>query len=259
MLRLAGGRRAPRFALLEGLGGHPGGLRGQMSRRCSLGIRSCLRGPILSGGRVDAPGFQKRGDGSKGYLNIAEGALARTTFNEISVGENATLNLNRAAVTVASYKLNGVAQPEGTYGAHGGTITVDFDAMSGTPQSDRLVVDGEMDLGSEIVAVDSVSGSGFATNGTVVVTGDVIVSVGRTWSVDVPTFDRLVLGPKSRLVVKGAGNLPRDKTINILPFTTLSGRFASVVGVGGAVVNLTYEDDHVCAQCEPGGTRIMLR
>ena len=200
-------------------------------------------------------GFKVEG----GTLSIGSGALARTTFNEISVGENATLNLNRATVTVASYNLNGVAQPEGTYVAHGGTITVDFDAMSGTSQADRLVVDGEVDLGGEVVAVDGVSGSGFATNGTVVVTGDVIVSVGRTWAVDVPTFDRLVLGPKSRLVVKGAGNLPREKTINILPFTTLSGRFASVVGIGGAVVNLTYEDDHVCAQCEPGGTRISLR
>ena len=104
------------------------------------------------------------------------------------------------------------------------------------------------------MAVDGVSGSGFATNGTVVVTGDVIVSVGRTWSVDVPTFDRLVLGPKSRLVVKGAGYLPRDKSINILPFTSLSGRFGSVVGEGGGPVNVMYEEDHVCARRAAGFT-----
>lgn len=195
-------------------------------------------------------GFKVEG----GTLNIGRGALARTTFNEISVGENSTLNLNGATVTVASYILNGVAQPEGTYGAHGGTIIVDLDAMSDTPQVDRLVVDGEVDLGGEIIAVDSVSGSGFATNGTVVVTGDVVVSVGSTWSVDVPTFDRLVLGPKSRLVVKGAGYLPRDKSINILPFTSLSGRFGSVVGEGGVPVNVMYEEDHVCARRAAGFT-----
>ena len=126
--------------------------------------------------------------------------------------------------------------------------------MSDTPQVDRLVVDGEVDLGGEIIAVDSVSGSGFATNGTVVVTGDVVVSVGSTWSVDVPTFDRLVLGPKSRLVVKGAGYLPRDKSINILPFTSLSGRFGSVVGEGGVPVNVMYEEDHVCARRAAGFT-----
>jgi autotransporter-associated beta strand protein len=196
-------------------------------------------------------GFKVEG----GTLNIGGGALARTTFMELSVAKDSVLNLNGAAVRVASYTLDGVAQPEGTYNAHGGTVTVGNDENP----AGWLVVDGEIDLQDGILSVESVSGSGFATNGIVAVNGDVVVSVGRTWAVDVPTFDMLALGPKARLVVKGAGTLPRDKTINILPFTTLSGRFASVVGVGGAVVNLTYEDDHVCAQCEPGGTRIMLR
>ena len=196
-------------------------------------------------------GFKVEG----GTLNIGRGALARTTFMELSVAKDSVLNLNGAAVRVASYTLDGVAQPEGTYNAHGGTVTVGNDENP----AGRLVVDGAIDLQDGILSVESVSGSGFATNGIVAVNGDVVVSVGRTWAVDVPTFDMLALGPKARLVVKGAGNLPRDKTINILPFTTLSGRFASVVGIGGAVVNVIYEDDHVCAQCEPGGTRIMLR
>ena len=175
-------------------------------------------------------GFKVEG----GTLNIGRGALARTTFMELSVAKDSVLNLNGAAVWVASYTLDGVAQPEGTYNAQGGTVTVGNDENP----AGRLVVDGAIDLQDGIISVESVSGSGFATNGIVAVNGDVVVSVGRTWAVDVPTFDMLALGPKARLVVKGAGNLPRDKTINILPFTTLSGRFGSVVGEGGVPVNV---------------------
>jgi hypothetical protein len=52
--------------------------------------------------------------------------LVRTKFREISVAQGCTLDLNGASVTVASYSLNGVAQPEGEYTAHNGTITVDI-------------------------------------------------------------------------------------------------------------------------------------
>ncbi len=191
-------------------------------------------------------GFKVEG----GTLNIGSGALARTTFMELSVAKDSVLNLNGAAVRVASYTLDGVAQQEGTYNAHGGTVTVGNDENP----AGRLVVDGAIDLQDGILSVESVSGSGFATNGIVAVNGDVVVSVGRTWAVDVPTFDMLALGPKARLVVNGAGNLPRDKSINILPFTSLSGRFGSVVGEGGVPVNVMYEEDHVCARRAAGFT-----
>ena len=191
-------------------------------------------------------GFKVEG----GTLNIGRGALARTTFMELSVAKDSVLNLNGAAVWVASYTLDGVAQPEGTYNAHGGTVTVGNDENP----AGRLVVDGAIDLHDGILSVESVSGSGFATNGIVAVNGDVVVSVGRTWAVDVPTFDMLALGPKARLVVNGAGNLPSNETINILPFTTLSGRFGSVVGEGGVPVNVMYEEDHVCARRAAGFT-----
>lgn len=191
-------------------------------------------------------GFKVEG----GTLNIGSGALARTTFMELSVAKDSVLNLNGAAVRVASYTLDGVAQQEGTYNAHGGTVTVGNDENP----AGRLVVDGAIDLQDGILSVESVSGSGFATNGIVAVNGDVVVSVGRTWAVDVPTFDMLALGPKARLVVNGAGNLPSDETINILPFTSLSGRFGSVVGEGGVPVNVMYEEDHVCARRAAGFT-----
>ena len=195
-------------------------------------------------------GFKVEG----GTLNIGSGALARTTFMELSVAKDSVLNLNGAAVRVASYTLDGVAQPEGTYNAHGGTVTVGNDENP----AGRLVVDGAIDLQDGILSVESVSGSGFATNGIVAVNGDVVVSVGRTWAVDVPTFDMLALGPKARLVVNGAGNLPSDETINILPFNMLLGRFSSVVCSDGVSVKVMYEDDHVCARRGPG-LRIILK
>ena len=195
-------------------------------------------------------GFKVEG----GTLNIGRGALARTTFMELSVAKDSVLNLNGAAVWVASYTLDGVAQPEGTYNAQGGTVTVGNDENP----AGRLVVDGAIDLQDGILSVESVSGSGFATNGIVAVNGDVVVSVGRTWAVDVPTFDMLALGPKARLVVNGAGNLPSDETINILPFNMLLGRFSSVVGSDGVSVKVMYEDDHVCARRGPG-LRIILK
>ncbi len=124
---------------------------------------------------------------------------------------------------------------------------------------DEYTVDGEVDLGGRVWKIGRLSGDGFLTNGTVIVTGELEVTVGRTWSVDVPTFDRLVLGPDARLVVKGAANLPRDRSINILPFTSLSGRFASVSGDWGVPVLAIYEEDHICAQCGRIGTRVILR
>ena len=127
------------------------------------------------------------------------------------------------------------------------------------PDLDDCIVTGAIDLGRRVWTVGRLSGDGFLTNGTVIVTGALEVTVGRTWSVDVPTVDRLVLGPDARLVVKGARNLPRDRSINILPFTSLSGRFAAVVGDGGVPVEAVYEEDHICAQCGRIGTRIILR
>lgn len=123
---------------------------------------------------------------------------------------------------------------------------------------EKLVSSGEVDLGGATWAANEISGDGVFVNGTVVLRGGLNVTVNADWSVEVPTFDKLVLGPDARLVVHGVRHLPVDYKINILPFGTLHGTFASIAGEAGEMISAIYEDDHVCARRD-AGTLIRLR
>ena len=120
------------------------------------------------------------------------------------------------------------------------------------PDFDSLVANAQVDLGGTTRTFENLSGSGSFVDGTVVVTGDLVVTVNVDQSVVVPTFDKLVLGPSARLVVNGARNLPTSGTINIIPFTSLEGEFSSVVGDRNTRVILRYFEDHVCARRDAG-------
>ena len=126
---------------------------------------------------------------------------------------------------------------------------LDSNAM---PDFDSMVVNAQVDLGGATRTFEKLSGSGSFVDGTVVVTGDLVVTVNADQSVVVPTFDKLVLGPSARLVVNGARNLPTSGTINIIPFTSLEGEFSSVVGDRNTRVILRYFEDHVCARRDSG-------
>ena len=121
----------------------------------------------------------------------------------------------------------------------------------------NLVVDAEINLNCGMGTFAKLSGSGSFVNGTVVVTGDLVVTVNADQSVVVPTFDKLVLGPSARLVVNGARNLPTSGTINIIPFTSLEGEFSSVVGDRNTRVILRYLEDHVCARRDAGFSAVL--
>ena len=133
-----------------------------------------------------------------------------------------------------------------------------LDPLVVMPDFDSLVVNAEIDLGGTTRTFDTVSGSGSFVDGTVVLTGDLVVTVNPDETVVVPTFNKLVLGPAARLVVMGAKNLPIRRTINILPFNSLEGEFASVVGEKGVIVKCRYLEDHVCVSRD-AGMRISLR
>ena len=123
---------------------------------------------------------------------------------------------------------------------------------------DSLVVNAQVDLDCATLAFERLSGSGSFVDGTVVLNGDLIVTVNPDQSVVAPTFDKLVLGENARLVVNGARNLPKKGTINILSFASLKGEFKSVVGDRNTRVILRYLEDHVCARRD-AGMRINLR
>lgn len=133
-----------------------------------------------------------------------------------------------------------------------------FDPQNPMPDFDSLVVNAQVDLGGATRTFEKLSGSGSFVDGTVVLTGDLVVTVNPDQSVVVPTFDRLVLGENARLVVNGAKNLPTRGTINILSFTSLEGEFSSVVGDRSTRVILRYSEDHVSARRD-AGLAVMLR
>lgn len=122
----------------------------------------------------------------------------------------------------------------------------------------NIVVEAELNLCGGKGTFASITGRGSFKNGTVVLNGDLIVTVNPDQSVVAPTFDKLVLGENARLVVNGARNLPKKDTINILSFTSLRGEFSSVVGDRNTRVLLRYLEDHVCARRD-AGIRIILR
>ena len=132
---------------------------------------------------------------------------------------------------------------------------LDSNAM---PDFDSLVVNAEIDLGGATRTFERLSGSGSFVDGTVVLNGDLVVTVNSYGKVVAPSFDKLVLGENARLVVNGARNLPKKDTINILSFTSLHGEFSSVVGDRNTRVILRYLEDHICARRD-AGMRINLR
>lgn len=116
----------------------------------------------------------------------------------------------------------------------------------------NIVVEAELNLCGGKGTFASITGRGSFKNGTVVLNGDLIVTVNPDQSVVAPSFDKLVLGENARLVVNGAKNLPTKGTINILSFASLQGEFKSVVGDRNTRVILRYLEDHVCARRDAG-------
>ena len=133
-----------------------------------------------------------------------------------------------------------------------------LDPLSVMPDFDGLVVNAQVDLGGATRTFEKLSGSGSFVDGTVVLTGDLVVTVNSDGSVDAPSFDRLVLGENARLVVKGARYLPTKGTVPVVEFSSIHGEFAAAVGDKGGVV-LKYSDDgHIYARRD-SGMRVMLR
>ena len=133
-----------------------------------------------------------------------------------------------------------------------------LDPVVSMPNIDKLVINATNDLAGTTRTYTNVSGYGWFVDGTVVVTGDIVVTVNPDQSVVAPSFDKLVLGQNARLIVKGAKNLLTTDRINILAFNSLEGQFASVVGENGVKVKCRYEEDHVCAKRD-AGLSVILR
>ena len=126
------------------------------------------------------------------------------------------------------------------------------------PDFDSLVVNAQVDLGGTTRTFEKLSGSGSFVDGTVVLTGDLVITVNEDGFVVAPSFDKLVLGENARLVVNGARNLSTSRMTEILSFTSIDGEFASVVGDKNTKVKLSYDDHHIDAR-RSGGMSIRLR
>lgn len=133
-----------------------------------------------------------------------------------------------------------------------------FDPKNPMPAFDSLVVNAEIDLGGTTRTFEKLSGSGSFVDGTVVLTGDLVVTVNSDGKVVAPSFDKLVLGENARLVVNGAKNLPKSEMLEILLFASIDREFSSVVGDRSTRVMVRYADDHIDARRD-AGMRISLR
>ena len=133
-----------------------------------------------------------------------------------------------------------------------------LDAMQVMPGFDSLVVNAQVDLGGATRTFGKLSGSGSFVDGTVVLTGDLVVTVNPDGTVVTPSFDKLVLGPSARLVVNGAKNLPTRGALNLISFASLDGEFSSAVGDRNTRVILRYSEDHVSARRD-AGLAVVLR
>ncbi len=122
----------------------------------------------------------------------------------------------------------------------------------GLPEYDRIVLNADVDLRGTTRTLEALYGSGSFANGTIVINGTLTIAVGSDGSVVAPSFDNLVLGPNSKLVVKGAKNLPTQSTIDIIPCNSLNGEFKVLEGDNNVVVRAYYADDRVCARREAG-------
>lgn len=120
------------------------------------------------------------------------------------------------------------------------------------PKVSTIVANAQVDLGGVIREFTNISGSGSFVNGTVVLNGDLEITVNANGTVVAPSFDKLVLGPSARIVVNGAQYLPASETVRILSFASLDGTFSSVVSDNGASVLLRYDSDRVSARRDSG-------
>ena len=133
-----------------------------------------------------------------------------------------------------------------------------LDPLVVMPDFDSLAVNAQVDLGGATRTFERLSGSGSFVDGTVVLNGDLIVTVNPDQSVVAPSFDKLVLGENARLVVKGARYLPTKGAIPVVEFSSIQDEFAAVVGDGGAKPKVAYTDSTIEARRD-SGMRVMLR
>lgn len=133
-----------------------------------------------------------------------------------------------------------------------------LDPLVVMPDFDSLVVNAQVDLGGTTRTFEKLSGSGSFVDGTVVLNGDLVVTVNSDGTVVAPSFDRLELGENARLVVNGAKNLPKSEMLEILLFASIDREFSSVVGDRSTRVMVRYADDHIDARRD-AGMRIILR
>ena len=122
---------------------------------------------------------------------------------------------------------------------------------------DHLVVDATVNLSGGTATFATLSGSGSFVNGTVVLTGELIVTVNADGSVNAPSFDKLVLGNGASLVVKGARHLKSSAMIQLVTFNSLQGTFASAVGEGGVLLKVVYANN--IEACRAPGMRVYIR
>ena len=127
-----------------------------------------------------------------------------------------------------------------------------LDPLAVMPDFDSLVVNAQVDLGGATRTFEKLSGSGSFVDGTVVLSGDLVVTVNTDGSVVAPSFDKLVLGENARLVVKGAKYLPTKGTVAIAVVSSLQGEFATAVGDAGVKPRVFYSDGSIDARRDPG-------
>lgn len=129
---------------------------------------------------------------------------------------------------------------------------LDASRPAALPKVCTIVANAQVDLGGVIREFTNISGSGSFVNGTVVLNGDLEITVNANGTVVAPSFDKLVLGPSARIVVNGAQYLSASETVRILSFASLDGTFSSVVSDNGASVLLRYGSDRVSARRDSG-------
>lgn len=191
--------------------------------------------------------------GSKALFNMPDGSNAR--FNvyygsfELPVLENDT-NGYQGEALIFTNALNDTQMAQ--VNEYLRAKWLDAGRPAALPKVSTIVANAQVDLGGVIREFTNISGSGSLVNGTVVLNGDLEVTVNANGTVVAPSFDKLVLGPSARIVVNGAQYLSATPAKDILSFTSLEGQFASVVSDNGAKLQLQYATDRVKARRDVG-------
>lgn len=121
------------------------------------------------------------------------------------------------------------------------------------PSVDKLAISANAYLDGATCTYGNISGNGSFEDGTVVLNGDLEITVNANGSVVAPSFDKLVLGSTARLVVKGAGNLPKNTVgLQVVQFNSLEGEFSAIVNDTGDKVSVAYTESGVNAMRTPG-------